>query len=100
LGLGDDAFRHFAFVIDSAPEVVCHPVDLHVDLVQVPLPVAMGAHSLDALAPDLPQQTSGQTCSTKTHGFVAAVDATLVQQILNIAKRQREAGCRASPTGG
>jgi hypothetical protein len=40
-------------VTDCPPEIVCHPFDLHIDFIQVLLPVAMGSHRLDALAPEL-----------------------------------------------
>lgn len=39
-GLCHEAFEHFTFVIDGAPEVVSFAVDLHEHLVQVPAPLA------------------------------------------------------------
>jgi hypothetical protein len=42
-----------ALMIDSPPEGVRHPVDFHVDLVQVPAPVISGPHPIHPLAPDL-----------------------------------------------
>lgn len=40
-------------MVDGPSEVVVHPVDLHVDLVQLPLSVMVRKHRLDALVPDL-----------------------------------------------
>lgn len=49
--LSDDAFQHLAYMIDSAPEVVRRTVDLHVDLVEVP--VAASAHRPNSLPADI-----------------------------------------------
>lgn len=43
-GLSDVAFQYFTFVIDGAPEVMLHAIDLHEDLIQVPLPLCVLAH--------------------------------------------------------
>jgi hypothetical protein len=88
--LGDDAFQHLAFVIDSPPEVVRHPVDLHVDLVQVPLPVAMRAHRLDTLTPDLGGEHRTKPIPPLAISLMADLDAAFVQEILHITERQRE----------
>jgi hypothetical protein len=37
--LRHEAFEHFTLVIHGAPEVVLHPVDLHENLVERPLPM-------------------------------------------------------------
>ena len=43
-GFGDVAFQHLTFMIDGAPEVMLYAIDLHEDLIQVPLPPSMLAH--------------------------------------------------------
>jgi hypothetical protein len=73
-------------MIDSAPEVMRHPVDLHVDLVQVLLPVAMGAHRFDTLAADFGGEHRTEPVPPITHGLVADLDAPFVQDILDVAK--------------
>jgi hypothetical protein len=95
--VGDDAFEHFTLVIDSPPEVVRHAGDLHLDLVEVPLPVAMGTHRLEPLAADLAGEHRAEPVPPVAHRLVADLDAPLVQQVLDVAKRS---GCRASPPGG
>ena len=77
-------------MIYSTPEVVGHPVDLHHDLVEVPAPVRQGPHSLDPLAPDLGGKHRAEPVPPKPHSLVADLDATLVQQVLDVAKRHRE----------
>jgi hypothetical protein len=89
-GLRDDAFQHFALVIDSPPKVVCHAVDLHVDLVQMPLPLTARAHRLDTLAADLGGKHRTEPVPPVSHRLVANFDATLVQKIFDISERQRE----------
>jgi hypothetical protein len=51
--LGDDAFQHFALMICGLPDVVRHPVDLHVDLVQVALSLLACAHRFHPSVADL-----------------------------------------------
>ncbi len=45
-GLGDITFEDFTLMIDSALEVMRHPVDFQVDRVQVPAPMASDAHRI------------------------------------------------------
>ena len=40
--LRHQAFQYLTFVIGGPPEIMCHPIDLHVDRVQVPAPSALG----------------------------------------------------------
>jgi hypothetical protein len=51
--LGDIAFKHLALVIYGAPQVVRFTVDLHKNLVQMPLPIRMSAKVLNPFSPDL-----------------------------------------------
>jgi hypothetical protein len=77
-------------VVDGPSEVVVHPVDLHVDLVQLPLSVMVRKHRLDALVPDLYCKHRTEPVPPEPHGFEADLDPSLVKKILNIAERQRE----------
>jgi hypothetical protein len=88
--LADDAFQHFTFVIDSAPKVVRHSVDLHVDLIQVPLPVAMHAHRLDTFYPALGSEHRAKSVPPILHSLMVNLDAALVQEIRYVAQRERE----------
>lgn len=78
-------------MINSPPEVVRHPVDLHVDIVQVPLPVAMGSHRFHPSLPDLGREHRSEPVPPVTHRFVVDLDPSLVEQVLDIAQGQREA---------
>lgn len=42
-------------MIDGSAEIMLHTSDLHVDLVQVPLPLSVLAHVGNAFHPDLTQ---------------------------------------------
>ena len=43
-GFRNKTFQHLTFMIDSPPEIVPNTIDLHEDLIQVPLPLGMLAH--------------------------------------------------------
>jgi hypothetical protein len=87
--LGHDAFQHLVFLIDSAQKVVRHPVNLHVDFVLPPM--AMQVHCFDTLSPDLGGEHRAEPVPPVLHSLVADLDAALAQEVLNVAKRQREA---------
>lgn len=44
-GLGHETFENLTFLIDRAPQVMGRAVDFHVDLINVPSPVAVAPHS-------------------------------------------------------
>ena len=75
-------------MIHGAPEVVHLAVDLHVNLVQVPLPVRKGLHPTDPVSADLCCKHRAKSVPPITHSFVADLYAALVQKIFNIAKRK------------
>jgi hypothetical protein len=85
--LGDDALQLLAFVIDSSPKVVRHPVDLHKDLVQVPPPLSATAHRLDPLASDHGSEHRAEPVPPVAHGLLADFDSSHVQKFLNVAER-------------
>jgi hypothetical protein len=68
----------------------CFAVDLHEDLVKVPAPVA-ALHPLDAALADLGGEHRAEAMPPKSHCLVADLDAALVQQVLDVPQREREA---------
>jgi hypothetical protein len=65
-------------------------VDLHEHLIQMPAPLVAIAHRLHPPATDLGSEQLAKSVPPKPHRLMADVDATLVQQILDVAQRQRE----------
>ena len=65
-GFGDVSFQHLALVIDSAPEIMLHAINLHEDLIQVPLPLCVLAHVGCALRSDLPGEDWAK--ASRSHG--------------------------------
>jgi hypothetical protein len=78
-------------VVDLSPEVVRDAVDLHEDLIQIPSPVGQGPHVIDPLSLDLGGEQRAKSVPPEPHGLVADVDAALMQQVLDVAERQRVA---------
>ena len=83
-GLGHKAFQDLTFVIDGAPEVVPLAVDLHKNLVKVPLPEAR-SHPLDPAFSYLTGEHRTELMPPKPRRFVVYVDALLVKQILHVS---------------
>ena len=79
-----------AFVIDGAPEVMPLAVDLHKNLVQMPAPTAR-PHPLDTPLPDLRREHRAEPVPPEPLRLVADIDAPFVQEVLDIAQRQRKA---------
>jgi hypothetical protein len=77
-------------VIDGPPKLVRLAVDLHVHLIEMPPPVAACAHSLHPFASDLGGKHRAEPVPPEPHRLVADVDATFVEQVLDIAERQGE----------
>ena len=87
---GDIAFEHLALVIDRAPQVMHLTVDLHINLVDVPLPVAKAAHPAYPLTSDISREHWPESVPPQTNGLVTQVDASFEQQFLHISQRQRK----------
>ena len=86
-GLAGKGFQHLALLVHGSPEVVHLPIDLHVDLVEMPSPVGEGAHVLDPLATDLGGEHRTEAVPPEPHRLVADVDAALGQQVFHIPER-------------
>jgi hypothetical protein len=76
-----------AFVVNSSPKVVRLAIDLHENLAQVQLPVRIGSHPAYPVSPDLRRKHRAKSVPPKPDSFMADLDATLVQQILDIRIR-------------
>ena len=69
---------------------MCLTVDLHKNLVQMPLPIRIRSHPTDPVSADLCREHWTKFIPPETDSFMADVDAAFVQKILHIAKRKRE----------
>lgn len=92
--LGDDAFQHLTLVIDGAPKVVGHPIDLDENFIQVPLLVSASAHRFHTFAPNLGDLHQPKPVPPVPHGLMASLDAAFVQQIFDVAQRTRKSNVR------
>lgn len=89
-GFGNIAFQHLAFVIHCAPQVVHLAVDLYVDLIEVPPPVAEAPHAADPLAPDVCREQRPEPVPPEPHRFMADIDPALEQEIFHVPQAQRK----------
>ena len=85
------AFEHLALVIDRAPEIVLHAVDLHEHLIEMPAPMSESSHRLNTAAPDLRRENRPEPVPPEPHRLMGDVDAALMQQVFHIPQRQRVA---------
>ena len=98
--LGRKGFQHLALMIDRTPKVVHLAVDLHVDLIEMPVPLCVSPHCINPLLTDLGSEHRPEPVPPKSHRLVADVDATLREQILDVSQRKRGNGRTSSPRGG
>lgn len=77
-------------MINGPPQVMSLAVDLHKDLVQVPLLLWNLPHVTRAANTDLSGKHRPEAINPVPHTLVADVDAALMKQVLDIAKRERK----------
>ena len=78
-------------MIDSAPQVMCLAINLHKDLIEVPLPLGDLAHIACPADADLSSEHRPKTINPEPYALMANVDAAFMQQIFDIPQRQRKA---------
>ncbi len=71
-------------MIDSPPHVMCFVVDLHEDLVQIPLPVRMSTKLLHAPFTNFNREHRSKTVPPETDRFMADIDPAFEQKIFYI----------------
>ena len=91
-------FPALPLVINRPPKVVALAVDLHENLVQMPLPIRIGSHSTDPFPADFSGKHRANSIPPVPHSFVADADAALVQQVLDIPKRKWKAKVESEST--
>lgn len=67
-------------------------IDLQENLVRMPPTVRICPQILDTFLTDPKRNHRPEPVSPRTDGFIAHVDAALMQQVFDITRRQREAG--------
>jgi hypothetical protein len=77
--------KHFAFMINSAPQIVNLAIYPDKNLVQVPAP-GLKRPVLDAALSDLGGEHRTETVPPEPHRFVADIDAPFEQKILDLAQ--------------
>ena len=87
--LGGKDFQDFAFVINGPPQIMLLAVDLHKHLVEVPAPMSIGPHAINALPANLSGEHRPEAVPPEPHRLVAEIYPTFRQQILDVPKRQR-----------
>ena len=85
----DVRLKHLALVIDRAPKIVKLPVDTDENLIQMPGPVRVEA-VFDPPFADRFSEEWTEPVPPKAYRLMRYVDAALVEQILDVAKRERE----------
>ena len=74
------------FVINGPPEVMRLSVDLHEDLVQVPLPVRIRSHPTNPVSSYLSSKHRTKSIPPKPNCFVADLNASFVQKIFHVTE--------------
>ncbi len=85
----NEAFEHFTLVVDGAPEVMLYAIDLHKDLVEMPPPVLICPHGIDASPLDLGGEDRSEPVPPEPNRLMRDVDAALMQQVFHIPQPKR-----------
>ena len=64
------------------------PIDLHENLIEMPLPLSMLAHVGSTLRSDLTSEDRAEPIHPSPYAFVADVDPAFVEQVFDIAQRK------------
>ncbi len=78
-------------MVDGAPEVVAFPVDADEHLVEMPPPMGELAHCLNPFPTDLAGEHRTKSVPPKPDRLMANIDAAIVQKVLDLTERKREA---------
>ena len=62
-------------------------VDLHENLIEVPLPVRIGSHTVDPVFADLRCEHWAKSVPPEPNRLVADFDTALMQQVFNVTER-------------
>lgn len=73
-------------MINGSPQVVLDAVDLHEDLIQMPLPLCVLAHVRRSFGSDLSSEDGSETINPEPNALMADIDPTLVKKIFNVAQ--------------
>ena len=84
--LRHEALKDLSFLVDRAPQVDHLPIDLHVHLVEVPVPEA--AHAAHPLPPDVAGEQRPEPVPPHPHRLATQVDPALEQQIFHVPQAQ------------
>ncbi len=74
-------------MIDGAPEIASLTVDAHKHFIQMPSPLNVPASRPPLPFPEFGGKERPEAVPPETDGFVADVDASLVQQVFDLAQR-------------
>jgi hypothetical protein len=83
----DVALQLLTFVINGPPKVMCNSINLHKNLIQMPLPVRVSSHPGRPIATDFRSKHRAKYVSPEPNRLVADVDPALVQEIFHIPQR-------------
>ena len=81
---GDIAFQHFTFVIYGPSQVVGFTVDLHKNLVLMPLAIRMSTKVLNLFSSNLRGEQRPKAIPPKSYGLMANINTALMQQVFHI----------------
>jgi hypothetical protein len=82
--IGHKPLQYFAFVIDSAPQVMCLALDLDENLVQLPSPVPTRPHPVHAFAPDFSRKPQAKLVPPEPHSLISEIAPPFVQHIFDV----------------
>ena len=77
-------------MVDGAPEIMLDAIDLHEDLIEMPLPLSILSHVRSALRSDLTSEDWTKAINPKPHAFMADINPALVKKVFDISQGERK----------
>ena len=77
-------------MVHGAPKIMPFSSDFDEDLIQVPLQLRTLTHRFRSAFPDFVGEVGAKSVDPEPNAFMADIYAALVQQVFDIAKRERE----------
>ena len=71
--------QDLALVVDRTPQVMRLAIDIHIHLIEMPLPLAEAAHSGDTLPANIRGKERTEAVPPQSYRLMAKIDATLKQ---------------------
>ena len=77
-------------MIHGTPQIMGLAVDLHIDLIDMPLPMTKATHTANPLPPNISREHRTKPVPPEPNRLMADIDTALKQQVLHVPQAKWE----------